>query len=134
MSEQPVARSTDPEPVEPPGSSTEPQSASVEREPAADTTARVAPQPTEQEDALRRSRTGQVWVAIIIFCVILVLLLIFVLENTKKVPITYFGQTGEMPLAVAMLLAAVAGVLLAAIIGTLRILQLRRRVKKGQRG
>lgn len=84
-----------------------------------------------QEDLLARTRAGQTWVAIIVFAIILILLLIFILENTKKVEISYFGATGHLPLAVAMLLSAVAGVLLTAIAGTLRILQLRRRVRRG---
>src|SRR4051794_20059152 len=61
----------------------------------------------DQEDLLARTRVGGTWVAIIIFAIVLVLLLIFILENTQKVDVTYFGQTGTMPLAVAMLLAAV---------------------------
>jgi len=84
-------------------------------------------------DPLAGTRASKAWVAIIVFALILVLLLIFVLQNTRKVPVTYLGLEGTLPLAVAMLLSAVAGVLLAAIAGTLRILQLRRRVKKGQR-
>jgi lipopolysaccharide assembly protein A len=82
------------------------------------------------EDLLARTRAGGTWVALIVFAVILILLLIFILENTKKVEISYFGVTGHLPLAVAMLLSAVAGVLLTAIAGTLRILQLRRRVRR----
>lgn len=89
------------------------------------------PASTDASDPLRRSRAGQAWVAIIIFAVVLVLLLIFVLQNTRKVEISYLGFDFTMPLAVAILLAAAIGVLLAAIAGTYRILQLRRRVKKG---
>jgi putative membrane protein len=82
------------------------------------------------EDLLARTKVSQMWIGIIVFAIILILLLIFVLENTKKVPVTYFGFTGSLPLAVAMLLSAVAGILLTAIAGTLRILQLRKRVRK----
>jgi putative membrane protein len=88
---------------------------------------------TKEEDLLARTRASQTWIAIIVFALVLILLLIFILQNTKKVEITYLGFTGTMPLAVAMLLSAVAGVLLTATAGTLRILQLRRRVRKSQR-
>jgi uncharacterized integral membrane protein len=84
-------------------------------------------------DPLARTRVSQTWMAIIVFALILALLLIFVLQNTQRVQISYFGADFRMPLAVAMLLSAVVGVLLTAIAGTLRILQLRRKVRKGRR-
>jgi uncharacterized integral membrane protein len=78
---------------------------------------------------VRRSRTSAVWTGVIVFAVVLVLLLIFILQNTRSVQVSYFGADGNVSLAVAMLLAAVAGVLLAAIAGSLRIWQLRRRLR-----
>jgi uncharacterized integral membrane protein len=101
--------------------------------PGGDDTARTSSRPPEQENLLGRTRASQTWTAIIVFAVVLVLLLIFILENTQKVTISYFGATGHLPLAVAMLLASVAGIVLTAIAGTFRILQLRRRVRRGQR-
>lgn len=61
--------------------------------------------------------------------VVLVLLLVFILENTRRVSITYFGATGHMPLGVALLLAAVGGALLVGVVGAARIVQIRRRVR-----
>ncbi|GAA5169241.1 MULTISPECIES: lipopolysaccharide assembly protein LapA domain-containing protein [Amycolatopsis] len=78
---------------------------------------------------LRRTRTSATWIGVIVFTAVLVLLLIFILQNTQSVQISYFGATGHVSLAVAMLLAAVAGVLLTAIAGSLRIWQLRRRLR-----
>ncbi len=63
----------------------------------------------------------------------LVLLLVFILENTKSVPISYFGATGHLSLGVALLLAAVAGAVLAGFLGTARILQLRRHMRRTRR-
>jgi uncharacterized integral membrane protein len=62
-----------------------------------------------------------------------VLLLVFILQNTQSVEISYFGATGHVSLAVAMLLAAIAGVLLTAIAGSLRIWQLRRLLRRSSR-
>jgi uncharacterized integral membrane protein len=62
---------------------------------------------------------------------ILVLLLVFILENTQRAKVTYFGASGHLPLGVALLFAAVAGALLVGIVGTARILQLRKRVRRG---
>ncbi len=74
---------------------------------------------------VRRTRIGGVWIASALFAVVLLLLLIFILENGNKVEISYFGAHGHMPLGVALLLSAVLGILLVVIPGSARILQLR---------
>ncbi|GAA2152682.1 hypothetical protein GCM10009760_49640 [Kitasatospora kazusensis] len=81
------------------------------------------------ERGVSRTRTGATWVGIGLFSVVLLLLLIFILENGHHVDVAYFGFHGHVPLGVALLLAAVFGVLLVAIPGTARILQLRRAAK-----
>jgi uncharacterized integral membrane protein len=68
---------------------------------------------------------GAVWIAAASSAVVLVLLLIFILDNSRKVQTSYFGAHGQLPLGVALLFAAVLGMLLAAIPGTARIIQLR---------
>ena len=60
-----------------------------------------------------------------LFALVLLLLLIFILENGQRANIGYFGAHGHLPLGVALLLAAVLGVLLVVIPGTGRIVQLR---------
>jgi uncharacterized integral membrane protein len=77
------------------------------------------------QHVVKRTRMGGVWVASALFAVVLLLLLIFILENGQKVDIGYFGAHGHLPLGVALLLAAVLGVLLVVIPGTGRIVQLR---------
>jgi uncharacterized integral membrane protein len=72
------------------------------------------------------SRTGGLWVGITVAAVILLLLLIFILENNDTVDVAYFGQHGHLPLGVALLLAAVFGMLVVAAAGYGRIIQLRR--------
>jgi uncharacterized integral membrane protein len=51
--------------------------------------------------------------------------LIFVLENGQRAEVSFFGTHGHLPMGVALLLAAVFGILLVALPGTARILQLR---------
>jgi lipopolysaccharide assembly protein A len=91
--------------------------------------AEPAPVPGSQvlphHHVLKRTRIGGVWLASGLFAVVLLFLLIFVLENGNKVEISYLGMHGHLPLGVALLLAAVLGVLLVAIPGTGRIIQLR---------
>ena len=92
-------------------------------EPAAPTAA-PAPHPLPQH-RIKRTRTGGIWVAVGFFAVILLLLLIFILQNGTDVSVSYLGMHGHLPLGVALLLAAVCGVLLVVLAGTARIGQLR---------
>jgi uncharacterized integral membrane protein len=62
--------------------------------------------------------------------VILILLLTFILQNNVPVQITFFGAHGRLTVGVALLLAAAGGVVLVAIPGYGRIIQLRRAVKR----
>lgn len=83
-----------------------------------------------QQHRITRTRTGGLWVALTAGAVVLLLLLIFILENGQRVDVAYFGVHGHLPLGVALLLAAVCGVLLVLIPGAGRILQLRRTARK----
>jgi uncharacterized integral membrane protein len=84
----------------------------------------AAPRPLPQHE-IRRTKVGGVWVASALFAVVLLLLLIFILQNGHKVEISYLGAHGHLPLGVALLMTAVVGVLLVVIPGTGRIIQLR---------
>jgi uncharacterized integral membrane protein len=91
----------------------------------------VQPSPgLDRRGRVRRTRAGGIWIGLIATAVVLVLLLIFVLQNSRTVAIHFLGLSGHLSLAVALLLAAVAGLLLIAIPGTARIMQLRRSLKK----
>ena len=89
--------------------------------------------PTRSEDPLRGSRTSGIWLAVVAGGLILVLLIVFIAQNTEPARIRFLGWEGETPLAVALLIATAAGLFLAAVAGSLRILQLRRRVRRGSR-
>lgn len=71
--------------------------------------------------------------AVAFFAVILLLLLIFILQNAKTVDIAYFGAHGHLPLGVALLLSAVCGVLLTMLAGAARISQLRAVARRHRR-
>jgi uncharacterized integral membrane protein len=68
---------------------------------------------------------GGWWVASALFALVLLLLLIFILENGQRADIGFLGAHGHLPLGIALLLAAILGVLLVVIPGTGRIIQLR---------
>ena len=83
------------------------------------------PRQLPPQHVVTRTRIGTVWFGAASFAVILVLLLIFILENSRTVQISYLGAHGHLPLGVALLLAAILGILLVVIPGTARIIQLR---------
>ena len=85
---------------------------------------------TNSQDPLRRSRTSGAWVGVVGAAVLLVLLVVFIAQNTQDVHIAFLWADGTAPLSVALLIAAVIGIALTALVGTLRILQLRRRVRR----
>jgi uncharacterized integral membrane protein len=72
-----------------------------------------------------RSRMGGVWVALVGAAFVFLLLLIFILQNGQRAQVSFLGAHGHLPMGVALLLAAVFGVLLVALPGTARIIQLR---------
>jgi uncharacterized integral membrane protein len=55
------------------------------------------------------------------------------LQNTGKVKVTFLGWHGSVPLALALLISAVGGVLVVLVVGTIRITQLRRMARRPDR-
>jgi uncharacterized integral membrane protein len=77
-----------------------------------------------RQHVVRRIRMSGLWTGL---AAVVLVLLIFILENGQRASIGYFGAHGHLPLGGAVLLAAVGGALLVLIPGTARIIQLRRR-------
>lgn len=88
----------------------------------------------EREDRwprpMRRSRTGGIWVSVIVAIIVLIFLLVFILQNIVTVTVRFLWIAGSLPLGVALLFAVIGGASLLALIGTARILQLRRAARK----
>lgn len=82
---------------------------------------------------IKRTRVSGTWVAVVIALLVLILLLIFILQNLDSATVHFFGMSGSMPLAVAMLFSAIAGALLVALVGGARILQLRGETRKARK-
>ena len=79
------------------------------------------------------SRIGTARTALIAGALVLVVVLIFIVQNAHAVTITFFGAHLRISLAVALLLAAVAGALIMAAAGTARITQLRMTMRRNRR-
>ena len=93
----------------------------------------AVPPPLPPQHRIKRTRTSGIWVAVGFFAVILLLLLIFILQNGTQVSVSYLGMHGHLPLGVALLFAAVCGVLLVVLAGAARISQLRTTARRHRR-
>ena len=126
---------TTPEQAAPPPT-TPAQTAPAQTAPAQNGLARNGPAqtaPALPQHKIRRTRISGLWVSVGFFAVVLLLLLIFILQNGTKVDISYMGAHGHLPLGVALLLSAVCGVLLVVLAGAARISQLRAVARRHRR-
>ncbi|BBW99890.1 hypothetical protein BST36_19710 [Mycolicibacterium moriokaense] len=82
------------------------------------------------ESALKFTRAAALWAALIAGFLILIVLLVFIMQNTESTTIHFFVWEWNLPVGVAILLAAVCGGLLTVAVGTARIVQLRRAAKR----
>jgi lipopolysaccharide assembly protein A len=80
---------------------------------------------TNQRPRRRPTRISSLHVGLITAALLLVLLVVFLIQNAHTVEIHFLGAHLRMSLAVAMLAAAVAGALITGAAGTARIAQLR---------
>lgn len=90
------------------------------------------PRPT----ASRRSsgtRTSAAWFGICIGVLVLIGLVVFMLQNTGPVAVSFLGMSGTAPLALALLIAGLGVGVVVLTFAALRIGQLRRRAGGGGR-
>ena len=73
------------------------------------------------------------WAALAVSIAVLVVLIVFVLENSQKVTISFFGAHGHLDAGLALLISAVIGGLVVVFAGTARILQMRSRHRHNAR-
>ena len=95
-----------------------------------DDTHKKSKAPMPPDEAKKLTRAGALWTALAGGFLVLVLLLVFIMQNTDTTTIHLFGWAWQLPVGVALLLGAIAGGLLTFLVGTVRILQLRRAAKK----
>jgi lipopolysaccharide assembly protein A len=77
-----------------------------------------------------RTRISGMRTALIAAVAILIVLVIFMVQNAHAVKLSFLGAHLQLSLAAALLLAAIAGALLMAAAGTARITQLRRIIRR----
>ena len=89
---------------------------------------REAPKPASP------TRAGAAWFGICLGALVLIALVVFMFQNTKPVRVEFLWMHGTAPLALMLLIAGVGVSVIALVIGTIRISQLRRRLRAALRG
>ncbi|MEE6175961.1 LapA family protein [Mycobacterium sp. 050134] len=76
------------------------------------------------------TRLAAAWWALVVGLLILIVLLVFVAQNTDSVTVHFLMLHWNLPVGVGYLLAAVAGATITVLVGAARMIQLRRAAKK----
>ncbi|MGN9909308.1 lipopolysaccharide assembly protein LapA domain-containing protein [Phytohabitans sp. LJ34] len=82
--------------------------------------------PTASANRVPRTRTGAAWFGICATALLSVILIVFMVQNTRSVRVDFLWMDGSLPLALALLVAATGAALLTMAVGAARITQLRR--------
>jgi uncharacterized integral membrane protein len=72
------------------------------------------------------TRTGRAWASLCVAVLAFVVLITFMMQNTRSTEVSFLWMHGSIPLALALLIAAVGGALLTMVVGVARVTQLRR--------
>jgi uncharacterized integral membrane protein len=86
--------------------------------------------PAKRGEKPPHTRTGAVWFGVWAGAAALIVLIVFVAQNTGNVRINFLWMDGLIPLALALLIAGVAGAVIAMAVASARILQLRRLLRR----
>jgi uncharacterized integral membrane protein len=90
--------------------------------------------PPPAPGAPRLTRASAIWVATGAALLLLILLIVFMLQNSTKVEVHFLGLIGTIPLGLALLIAAVGGGVVVAIAGVVRVTELRVSARRTRRG
>ena len=107
---------------------TDPSSSGTDEGPAEITTSEGSSSPGRR--APRVTRASAAWVATGVALLLLILLIVFILENSTKVEVQFLGMSGTIPLGMALLIAAVGGGVVVGIAGVARVTQLRMNARR----
>jgi uncharacterized integral membrane protein len=88
---------------------------------------------TSAEAGGTRTRTSTVWTAVVVLVASLVLVLVFILQNLQEVAVSFLVFHGQLPLGVALLVAATLGGVIVVAAGAARVVQLRRTRRRTER-
>ncbi|MGV0367773.1 LapA family protein [Corynebacterium aurimucosum] len=99
----------------------------------------VEPVPTtpdyenQNDGKVKGSFAASTWIALIVGFLLLIVLIIFILQNQHQVPLNFLNWSVQFPAGVTYLICAIAGALIMALVGGWRMFELRRQVRKQAR-
>ncbi|WP_308606285.1 lipopolysaccharide assembly protein LapA domain-containing protein [uncultured Corynebacterium sp.] len=99
----------------------------------------VEPVPTtpnnenKNDGKVKGSFAASTWIALIVGFLLLIVLIIFILQNQHQVPLNFLNWSVQFPAGVTYLICAIAGALIMALVGGWRMFELRRQVRKQAR-
>jgi uncharacterized integral membrane protein len=85
------------------------------------------------QDGIHGTRIGRAWSAVIVAVILGGALIDFIVQNTRSVRIEFFSASGQMPVAVALIGAALVGAFIVLAVGVARTTQLRIATRRGVR-
>ena len=84
----------------------------------------------KQPSGVQGSFAGGTWIALIAGALLLIVLLVFIMQNQDQVDLVLFAWNFRFPAGIGFLLAAISGALIMALVGGVRMFQLRRQIIK----
>jgi uncharacterized integral membrane protein len=81
--------------------------------------------PAQEPMKVPRTRTGAAWTAAAVGALLILLMLVFVLQNGARVRMHFLWMDAVVPLGAGLLLAGVVGALIVVLLGVGRMVQLR---------
>lgn len=110
--------------------SSDPQVSPDESNPPVEPPDSLPDAPGAEPAEVKFTRAGALWSSLILGFLVLIVLLIFITQNTASTSFAFLSWRWDLPLGVAILLAAVGGGLITALVSAARMFQLRRVAKK----
>jgi uncharacterized integral membrane protein len=93
----------------------------------------TSPPPSRAPEKVPSTRVGRVWNGVVPVLVLLALILVFVFQNLQRARVKFITLSGTLPLGVALLAAAAFGGLLVLALGSARMAQLRKAIRRHNR-
>jgi uncharacterized integral membrane protein len=108
--------------------STDPGASRTDQGPAEPATSEAGS--SSMRRAPRFTRASAAWVTTGVALLLLILLIVFILQNSMRVEVRFLGMSRTIPLGMALLIAAVGGGVVVAIAGVARVTQLRMNARR----
>ena len=95
----------------------------------------AAPEAPPARDDMRvpSTRTSSAWTLVAVGTLVVLLMLVFILQNSQRAPLNFLWLHGSLPLGAALLLSAVVGALIVLCLGAGRLLQVRLATRRHRR-